>query len=507
MPMRRTAAVAAAALAALLAQAAPDPGGARASAAAPAQRTALADFDGDGFDDLAVGVPGEDLGAFDDNGGAVTVLDGSASGLEPGGEVFVQGRGGVGGTREPDDQFGAALAKGDFNGDDLVDLAVGAPGEVVGSAVNSGAVNVLYGSGGGLTGGPVLTQPDAEAGDLFGTALAAGDFDGDGFADLAVGVPGENVGAVGNAGAVTVLFGSAVGLGAAGSQRLVQDGNGVAGAAEVWDSFGSSVAAGPLGGDGLADLAVGVPGEDLGTVADAGAVNVLAGSPGGLVSAALVTQGRPERGDGLGGAVATGDFGDAAGHELAAGAPGETVHGVPGAGAVSVFRGPPGRLGGERLRFQGTAGTPGSPERGDRFGSTLAPADTDGVGRWDLAVGVPGEDVGPGEDAGAVNLLAGSGSGPGGGRLVLQANPEDRDGFGSAIAGGSFPLDFDGDGRSDLAVGAPTETVGTGVGGAGAVSLYPTSGGGVPAPGPVLTQGGGLAGTPEVADLAGAALA
>ncbi|HEX5880971.1 MAG TPA: hypothetical protein VF468_22035 [Actinomycetota bacterium] len=120
---------------------------------------------------------------------------------------------------------------------------------------------------------------------------------------------------------------------------------------------------------------------------------------------------------------------------------------------------------------------------------------------------MPGEDLGPDENAGAVNLLAGSAGGPGGGRLLLQANPEDRDGFGSAIAGGTVPLDFDGNGRSDLAVGAPTETVGTGAGGAGAVSLYPASGGRVLAPGPVLTQGGGLAGTPEVADLAGAALA
>jgi FG-GAP repeat len=59
---------------------------------------------------------------------------------------------------------------------------------------------------------------------------------------------------------------------------------------------------------------------------------------------------------------------------------------------------------------------------------------------------------------------------------------------------------LDGDGRSDLAVG-------TGTGGAGAVSLYLAAAGGAPAPGPVLIQGGGLAGTPEVADLAGAALA
>src|SRR5918993_626841 len=181
--------------------------------------------------DPALGARGEDVGAAGD-AGAVNVLYGSAGGLQPTADVFVQGSGGVGGAREDNDRFGAAVARGDFNGDSILDLAVGAPGEVVGSAVNAGAVNVLHGSGGGLTGGPGLIQPNAEAGDLFGSALAAGDFNGDGFFDLAVGVPGENVGAVGNAGAVTVLFGSALGLTTAGSQTLFQGGSGVAGAAQ-----------------------------------------------------------------------------------------------------------------------------------------------------------------------------------------------------------------------------------------------------------------------------------
>jgi hypothetical protein len=502
MPMRRTAAVA---LAALLALAAADPGGSRSSVVAPAQRATLADVDGDGFDDLAVGVPGEDLGAFDDNGGAVTVLYGSASGLEPGGEVFVQGRGGVGGTREPDDQFGAALAKGDFNGDDLVDLAVGAPGEVVGSAVNSGAVNVLYGSGGGLTGGPVLTQPDAEAGDLFGAALAAADLNDDGIFDLAVGVPGEDVGAVGNAGAVTVLFGSPAGL--TGGPTVFQ-GGGAGGAAEAGDAFGAALATGILGGDGIADLVVGAPGEDVGAVSNAGAVNLLAGSPGGLVLGAVVTQGNPETIDNFGAAVATGDFDDTDGDDVAAGAPGETVNGNLLAGAVSVFNGPPSGLANERLLFQGTEGIPGSPESFDQFGAAVAPTDSNGIDQWDLAVGVPGEDLGPDADAGAVNLLAGSTTGPSGGSLLTQANPEDADNFGAGLAGGFFLHDFDLNGFHDLAVGAPGETVGAGAA-AGAVGVFFGFGGpgGTMTPGPAFTQGpGGLGGTAETGDGLGAAL-
>jgi FG-GAP repeat len=507
MLMRRTAVLLAVALTVLAAGAAPGLGEPRATGTAPGRRAAPADLNADGFADLAVGAPGEDLGAFADDGGALHVLYGAASGLGPGADVFVQGSGGVGGTREHNDRFGSAVATGDFNGDGIVDVAVGAPGEAVASAVNTGAVNVLYGSAGGLTGGPVLTQPNAEAGDLFGAALAAADFDDDGFADLAVGVPGENVGAVGNAGAVTVLSGSDLGLTTAGSQTLFQGGNGVAGTAEAWDSFGMSLAPGIMGGDGIADLVVGVPREDVGATTNAGVLNILAGSPGGLTNGALVTQGNPEPHDELGFAVAVGDLDDTAGADVAAGAPGETVDAHGAAGAVSVFNGPPGGLDAERLLFQGSAGIPGTPEDSDFFGWAVAPTDADGTGRRNLAVGVPGEDLGADLDAGAVNLLRGSAAGPSAGSLVLQANPEDLDTFGAAIAGGFLLHDFDGNGLSDLAVGAPTETVGAGAAGAGAVTVYYASGGGVLTPGPAFTQGPGrLGGTPEMADLLGTAL-
>ena len=77
--------------------------------------------------------------------------------------MFFQGSGGVGGSREDGDRFGAAVAKGDFNDDGIFDLAVGAPGEAVGTDAAAGAVNVLNGSSGGLTGGPLFTQSNAEA--------------------------------------------------------------------------------------------------------------------------------------------------------------------------------------------------------------------------------------------------------------------------------------------------------------------------------------------------------
>ena len=75
-----------------------------------------------------------------------------------------------------------------------------------------------------------------------------GDFNGDGVADLAVGVPGEDVDGIQDAGAVNVLYGSATGITATGDQLFTQATPGVPGAAEAGDRFGSAVAAGDFKG-------------------------------------------------------------------------------------------------------------------------------------------------------------------------------------------------------------------------------------------------------------------
>ena len=118
--------------------------------------------------------------------GAVSVLYGSGGGLTAaGGRLFTQ----VGGIVEANDLFGSSLASGDFNHDGVADLAAGAPWRDGLGLTEAGAVSVLYGSAGGLTatGGRLFTQvtPDVQAGDLFGFALATGDVNHDGAADLA----------------------------------------------------------------------------------------------------------------------------------------------------------------------------------------------------------------------------------------------------------------------------------------------------------------------------------
>ena len=148
---------------------------------------------------------------------------------------------------------GWSLAAGDFNNDGFADLATGVPYEGVGGPGTAGSVNVLYGSAGGLQ---AISPEDqrwnqdsaevldtAESGDHLGYSLGAGDFNADGFADLAIGVPYEGLGSIEGAGAVVVLYGSEDGLQATSpdDQFWNQDSQDVQDVAEGVDLFGWSL--------------------------------------------------------------------------------------------------------------------------------------------------------------------------------------------------------------------------------------------------------------------------
>jgi hypothetical protein len=266
---------------------------------------AVGDFNADGLDDLAVGIPGRDHSTILVDAGAVAIYHGVphedgklAQTLVLPRRVMYQENGGPH-LNEAGDHFGAVLAAADFNSDGYDDLAVGVPMEDVGGAVNAGEVTVYIGRGvGGLLpqiGHSHLHQDSAndlgaildvaEAGDQFGASLAAADFDADGVVDLAIGVPFEDVGAVANAGAVHVLRGLTLsGLTVAGNKLFHQNTNNVIDACESGDSFGSSLTAGDFDGNGFPDLAIGVPGEDRGTIVDTGAVQVLYSRAAGLAT-------------------------------------------------------------------------------------------------------------------------------------------------------------------------------------------------------------------------------
>ena len=347
-----------------------------------------ADFNDDGFADLAVAAPFEDIGTVSD-AGAVHVLYGTPTGLTATGtQLLTQDSPGVPGTAEVGDDFGFALAAGDFDNDGFADLAVGVPGEDLGGGFAAeGGVNVLYGAAGGLTGGQLFTQDSpgvpgvAEVGDVFGATLAAGDFDNDGADDLAVGASGEDLGGVEHGGAVNVLFGAGGGLTGIGGQLFTQDSPGVGDSAEDFDAFGETLAAGGFDNDGFDDLAVGVSREDVGSVFDGGAVNVLPGTAGGLTgtSSQLFTQDSPgvpgvAESDVFGERLAAADFDNDGFADLAVGAPGEDIGTIVEGGAVNVVYGTAGGLTGtgSQLFTQDSPGMPGMAEDTDLFAEALA---------------------------------------------------------------------------------------------------------------------------------------
>lgn len=262
------------------------------------------DFNDDGFSDLVAGSPFR--GTFLQGG--VHVLPGGPNGPDDTqGQLFVEGVTNTAGSIGTAQGFGAAVAVGDFNGDGVDDLAVGAPSNRVDSGTTSqndaGAVVIIFGSSNGLqtpASGPLksvlFTQNSspvlapAEVHDHFGAALAAGDFNGDGFADLAIGAPGEDLSIGANTfqdvGIVDVIFGSTVGLSvslARAPQAFTQ--NALGEHAEAGDNFGSALSSWNFGRSSHKDLAIGVPHEKIGTIVDAGLVHVVYGSSTGLTTA------------------------------------------------------------------------------------------------------------------------------------------------------------------------------------------------------------------------------
>ncbi len=388
------------------------------------QALTAGDFNGDGYADLAIGVPGEDIGKLA-NAGMVNVLYGSETGLSAlGNQQWHQDVLDVEGDPQAFDRFGDALTAGDFNGDGEDDLAIGVPGELVNLVDDAGLVQVLYGSPTGLdvAGQQSWSQdsagvPGALEDDAFGSSLAAGDFNGDGEDDLAVGAPDEAVGVLGSAGAANVLYGSGSGLTGDSSQIFHQDVDGIPGVAEANEQFGDSLTAGDFNGDGDDDLAIGAPGDVVDGLTAAGAVHVLNGSGTGLTvdSNQVWTQGSPgiesdlQANDRFGASLASGDFNNDSDDDLAVGVTGEDIGKLNAAGAVNVILGSGAGLTAtdDQIFQQGVNGILGTPDAGADFGDAVAAGDLNGDGADDLAIGVPDNDIDAIVNAGAVNVIYG----------------------------------------------------------------------------------------------------
>jgi len=353
---------------------------------------------------ILIGVPYEDIGSIS-NAGMIHEMFIDSQGVDF--LNYHQDTSDVEGTAESNDLMGFSVAWGDFDDDGNIDAAIGSPGETVNISEEAGAVNVIMGGSDGMldpqnsqfwTQASLFIEGTVNSGDDFGKVLAVGDFDDDGRSDLAIGVPGDRVDGLSDAGSVNVIYGGNDGLGATGDQLWNQNSTDIGGGSEAGDRFGSSLAVGDFNGDGVDDLAIGVQDEAIGNDNNAGGINIIYGEAGeGLVSSGnqFISQatsgflGAAEPGDRFGSSLATGLLNNDGYHDLAIGAPSEDFGDVVNAGAVYVVHGSSGGLqfNDEYIISESYFSVPGGRRANRNFGSSLSISDFDNDNKYDLAIG------------------------------------------------------------------------------------------------------------------------
>jgi len=379
------------------------------------------DVNGDGFADVVVGAPRYANGQALE--GRALVYPGSASGLSTTALWSYES-----------DQAGAELGSsvagaGDVNGDGYADIAVGASLFDDGEA-DEGVAYLFLGSATGPGASPVWSTFGGAVNAKLGQVVAgAGDVNGDGFADLAVA-------ALDN---VRVFTGSALGLSTSAASTLVGD--------QAGSSFGSALAsAGDVNGDGYGDLIVGAPAYDAGQT-DEGRAFAYHGSSSGLATSAAWTIESNTASGGLGASVSTaGDINADGYSDVLVGSRTATT------GTFAAYLGSSSGVS-TTANWTNALGTTGA-------GIVVSTSgDVNGDGYSDIAIGLPvfgGTYWYQGSSSGVVTVPFTSLTAPGG-----------TSAFGTAVA---HVGDVNGDGFSDLAVGAPN--YGTSLAQEGRVSIW-----------------------------------
>jgi len=314
-------------------------------------------------------------------------------------------------------------ASSDFNGDGFSDAVVADPYADPGGVSDAGQITVMYGNSGTIGGGSVDTLVQgsgnvgntASAGDRFGSTVAAADVDNDGYTDLLVGTPYEDISGQADSGLAQVIWGSSSGLGKGkASTQLTQDSFGRT--ATAGDQLGSAIdATNELGAD-LPMVAVGVPGGNVSGQNDAGWVGFFTAGlndPRAVDQESAGIPGAAEAGDRFGEAITLGLIaGTSTRVDAAVGTPGEDLgsgtSAISNGGAFTVINDLYTGVVAGQAYDQNSSGVPGTPENNDAFGQVL---DSVRVGSTThLAVGIPAEDIGSAADAGSVQLFTSTGT-------------------------------------------------------------------------------------------------
>ncbi|WRZ91650.1 VCBS repeat-containing protein [Streptomyces sp. NBC_01007] len=405
-----------------------------------------ADFNGDHIGDVALSAHGASVSGHA-GAGQIVALYGTATGVSSAKRSTIsQNTTGVPGTAEAGDGFGGETAYADFNGDGYDDLAVASPWEKVGNDTDGGGLAILWGSANGLTGKSAdVPDPAPSSHDFWGKDLAAGDFDGDGKADLAIGSSSSTIyvykGGFSTAGApggrTTIKppiqsgtngspFGplslTAGDVNGDGRTDLIVDGfetrtatgwntnyfvpgtaSGLSVASARALKSGVITAVGDINGDGFGDIVSGAgwdsltdEGLEVPDAATGGQVNITYGSASGPAGTSRINQntgnvpGAAEKGDDFGYELDMGDVNGDGYQDLVVSAPNEDIDGVSNTGMVTVLYGSAAGVNvgsGAQAFAQNTAGVPGNDEKNDMFGTDVKLDDVTGDGKADLIVG------------------------------------------------------------------------------------------------------------------------
>ncbi|KUL50069.1 MULTISPECIES: FG-GAP-like repeat-containing protein [unclassified Streptomyces] len=473
MPQKFRMALACAATAALtgsLLAAGSAPAGA-APAPAPGEDRIRADFNGDGYGDLAIAAPTARISGKS-GAGYVAVVYGTARGLDTTKRTLIsQATSGIPGTPESSEYFGDRLTSGDLDDDGYTDLVVGVHAERIGSTDDSGALTVIWGGASGLKKATDITSPLPANRHELGWSVATGDFDGDGRTDLA---------AANLASPELNLFKGPISRTGKAVKRTGIDTYGATGINT------DRIVAGDVNGDAATDLLI-MGQEEHGEGYRTRSVLYTGGTtpqPAGKVAGGYAATIADVDKDGYGDLV-TGNFMEKSTDEPNGGKGGAVT--VTYGAAAGLSTRTPVRV------TQATSGVPGAAEKGDAFGWSLSAGDTNGDGYADIAVGAESETVGSAAKAGSVVVLRGSARGltGTGAKAFSQSTSgvpgtaERMDDFGGAVQ----LTDVDGNGRAELVAGAAHENDG-----AGAVWLFKSTASGITATGSTSFGAGAVGG-------------